>query len=52
MKPSCFYCSVTVNFIDRDGDTVSVKAKLGDTVQEVASDNDVELECKWFSKVD
>ena len=37
--------SVTVNFIDRDGDKIPIKAKIGDTVQEVASDNDIELEC-------
>ncbi|KAJ7389920.1 2 iron, 2 sulfur cluster binding [Desmophyllum pertusum] len=35
---------VTVNFIDRDGDKMTVNAKVGDSLLDVAKDNDVDLE--------
>jgi len=35
---------VTINFIDRDGDKVTVNAKVGDSLLDVAKDNDVDLE--------
>lgn len=39
-----FYARVTINFVERDGETVSVKAKLGETLLDVAKDNDISLE--------
>lgn len=36
--------TVEINFIDRDGDLMKVKAKVGDTLLDVAKDNDVDLE--------
>ena len=35
---------VTINFIDRDGDKMTVNAKVGDSLLDVAKDNDVDLE--------
>jgi len=35
---------VTINFIDRDGDLMTVNAKVGDSLLDVAKDNDVDLE--------
>lgn len=35
---------VTVTFTDRDGDEHSVKAKVGNTLLEVAKENDIDLE--------
>lgn len=43
-----YFISVTVNFIDRDGDTMSIKAKIGDSLLDVAKDNDVDLEGEAF----
>ena len=37
---------VELNFVDRDGDVVTVNAKVGDTLLDVAKDNDVDLEGK------
>ena len=38
---------VTVSFIDRDGDKMTVSAKIGDSLLDVAKDNDVDLEGKY-----
>lgn len=35
---------VSIKFIDRDGDEITVNAKVGDTLLDVAKDNDVDLE--------
>ncbi|CAH3035413.1 unnamed protein product [Pocillopora meandrina] len=35
---------VTVSFIDRDGDKMTVSAKIGDSLLDVAKDNDLDLE--------
>ena len=35
-----------MNFIDRDGDKMTVNAKVGDSLLDVAKDNDVDLEGK------
>lgn len=35
---------MTISFIDRDGDKISVKAKMGDSLLDVAKDNDIDLE--------
>ncbi|RDD45963.1 Adrenodoxin [Trichoplax sp. H2] len=35
---------VTINFVERDGEVVSVKAKLGETLLDVAKDYDISLE--------
>ena len=37
-------CRVNITFIDRDGDKIIAKAKLGDSLLDVAKDNDVDLE--------
>lgn len=37
---------VELNFVDRDGDVMTVNAKVGDTLLDVAKDNDVDLEGK------
>lgn len=37
---------VEINFVDRDGDVITVNAKVGDTLLDVAKDNDVDLEGK------
>ena len=45
MITSNLFClRVTINFVERDGETVSVKAKLGETLLDVAKDNDISLE--------
>ncbi|KAK3754868.1 hypothetical protein QZH41_011343 [Actinostola sp. cb2023] len=36
--------SVTITFIDRDGDKISVKSKVGDSLLDIAKDNDIDLE--------
>ncbi|XP_031570143.1 adrenodoxin-like [Actinia tenebrosa] len=36
--------TVTISFIDRDGDKISVKGKVGDSLLDVAKDNDIDLE--------
>ncbi|XP_029214455.2 2Fe-2S ferredoxin-like [Acropora millepora] len=36
--------TVEINFVDRDGDVITVNAKVGDTLLDVAKDNDVDLE--------
>lgn len=38
---------VTVSFIDRDGDKMTVSAKIGDSLLDVAKDNDLDLEGKY-----
>lgn len=38
---------MTVSFIDRDGDKMTVSAKIGDSLLDVAKDNDVDLEGKY-----
>lgn len=38
--------SVKVTFVDRDGDEITVDAKIGDTLLEVAKEYDVDLEGK------
>ena len=38
---------MTVNFIDRDGYEMAVSAKIGDSLLDVAKDNDVDLEGKY-----
>ena len=35
---------MSIKFIDRDGDEITVNAKVGDTLLDVAKDNDVDLE--------
>ncbi|EDO42064.1 predicted protein, partial [Nematostella vectensis] len=35
---------VSITFVDRDGDRQTVKAKVGDSLLDVAKDNDVDLE--------
>ena len=35
---------VSIKFIDRDGDEITVNAKVGDTLLDVAKDNEVDLE--------
>jgi ferredoxin len=35
---------VSITFIDRDGDKMSVKGKVGDSLLDVAKDNDIDLE--------
>ena len=35
---------VTLTFIDRDGDTIKVSAKVGDALLDVAKENDIDLE--------
>lgn len=35
---------VSVSFIDRDGDKMTVNAKIGDSLLDVAKDNDLDLE--------
>ena len=35
---------VSITFIDRDGDTIKVSAKVGDTLLDVAKENDIDLE--------
>ena len=37
---------MTISFIDRDGDKQTVKAKVGDSLLDVAKDHDVDLEGK------
>ena len=39
-----FNFRVSIKFIDRDGDEITVNAKVGDTLLDVAKDNDVDLE--------
>ncbi|EDV24571.1 uncharacterized protein TRIADDRAFT_25670 [Trichoplax adhaerens] len=41
---SIFCLRVTINFVERDGEVVSVKAKLGETLLDVAKDYDISLE--------
>lgn len=41
---SASFFRVTINFIDRDGDKMTVNAKVGDSLLDVAKDNDVDLE--------
>ena len=36
--------NITLNFIDRDGDEQTVRAKVGDTLLEVAKEYDIDLE--------
>ena len=36
--------SVTVNFVDRDGEKIAVKAKIGTSLLDVAIDNHIDLE--------
>eukprot|EP00794_Sanderia_malayensis_P000592 gene592-1253_t len=36
--------SVEITFVDRDGDRTPVKAKIGETLLDVAKDNDIDLE--------
>lgn len=44
-----FSClSVTITYEDRDGDMQSVNAKCGDTLLDVAKNNDIDLEGKLF----
>ena len=43
----CPIFRVTINFIDRDGDKMTVNAKVGDSLLDVAKDNDVDLEGKY-----
>ena len=48
---------VNITFIDRDGDRTQVAAKVGDTLLDVAKDNDIDVEggvvahwhAKWIS---
>ena len=35
---------VNITFIDRDGDRIKVAAKVGDTLLDVAKDNDIDME--------
>ena len=42
-QPTCF-CRVNITFIDRDNDKTTVQAKVGDTLLDVAKDNDIDLE--------
>jgi hypothetical protein len=48
-KPKKNKRTVKVTFIDRDGDEITVDAKIGDTLLEVAKEYDVDLEGISFS---
>ena len=39
---------MSITFIDRDGDNTVVKANVGDTLLDVAKDNDIDLEGNMF----
>lgn len=42
----CLLFSVGIIFIDREGDETLVQAKIGETLLDVAKDNDIDLEGK------
>ena len=46
---SYIFVSVKVTFTDRDGDEVTVDAKIGDSLLEVAKEYDIDLEGIRFS---
>ena len=35
---------MSITFLDRDGDKIKVQANVGDTLLDVAKDNDVDVE--------
>ncbi len=39
-----FFCSVPITFTDRDGEVITVQAKIGDTLLEVAKEFDIDVE--------
>jgi len=44
VKGCCYYFSVNVTFIDRDGEVHMVRGKVGDNVLYLAHRYDIELE--------
>ena len=43
-RNGAYPCRVKITFIDRDGDEHTVKAKVGNTLLEVAKEYDIDLE--------
>lgn len=51
IKFKSFYCSVNVIYIDRDGNRIKVKGKVGDNLLYLAHRHGIELEgrpCSWL----
>ncbi|CAG8666286.1 6445_t:CDS:2, partial [Paraglomus occultum] len=38
-------CSVTINFVTRDGEKTSVRANIGDSIMDITQANNIDLEC-------